>query len=223
MFMHDELDLLDEAEAETERAAGEMDFAKSSLDRRQFVFLSLVQLTAAATTFGFGAKVLAQGGGGGRGAQGAPEPPVPPVPLDNMEPISWTFQPYPGGTGPLLERTYRERGPAAFARQQFAWDSSTRGAFRLASWGSGALPATDDEIAFLPAHRLAAAIHARKLTSVRITTIYLDRLKRLNPTLLCAVTILEERALADAARMDAELKAGKSRGPLHGVAMSRGA
>ena len=52
---------------------------------------------------------------------------------------------------------------------------------------------------------------------MRLTRIYLDRLKALNPTLLCAVTILEERGLADAARMDAELKAGKYRGPLHGI------
>ena len=216
MQMHDELDLLLQAEADAERAADETTFA-SDLDRRQFVFLSLV--TAAATTFGFGAKALAQGADGGgaatdsRGAQAA----GPPVPLDNMEAVSWTFQPYPGGTGALLEKTYHEKGIAAFARQKFAWDSATPGAFRIAPWGTGALPATDEEIAFLPAHRLAAAIHARKLTSVRITTIYLERLKRLNPTLLCAVTILEERALADAARMDAEIKAGKYRGPLHGI------
>jgi len=214
MHMHDEFDLLDQAEADTERTADEMDFA-NELDRRQFVFLSLV--TAAATTFGFGAKALAQGAGGGastdsRGGQA----PGPVVPLDNMEAVSWTFQPYPGGTGPLLEKMYREKGPAAFTRQRFAWDA-TPGAFRLTPWGTAALPATDDEIAFLPAHRLAAAIHARKLTSVRITKIYLERLKRLNPTLLCAVTILEDRALADAARMDAELKAGKYRGPLHGI------
>src|SRR5262249_18304550 len=39
----------------------------------------------------------------------------------------------------------------------------------------------------------------------------------LNPTLLCAVTIMEEQGLADAAAMDAELKAGKYRGPLHGI------
>ena len=54
---------------------------------------------------------------------------------------------------------------AAFARQKFSWDSATPGAFKIAPWGTGALPATDEEIAFLPAHRLAAAIHARKLTS----------------------------------------------------------
>src|SRR5262249_51266940 len=141
----------------------------------------------------------------------------PPVPLDNMEAVSWTFQPYPGGTGALLEKTYREKGAAAFARQPFAWNATTPGAFHVAPWGSAPLPATDEEIAFLPAHRLAAAIKAGKLTSTRITTIYLERLKRLNPTLLCAVTIMEEQGLADAAKADAEIKAGKYRGPLHGI------
>ena len=214
MPRHDELDLLDQAQNEAEQIAGEMGFT-SEVDRRNFVFLSLA--AAAATTFGFGAKAIAQGGGGAGGGDGrGAQPAVPPVPLDNMEAVSWTFQPYPGGIGSLLEKTYREKGLAAFARQPFAWNATTPGAFRLAPF-TGTLPATDEEIAFLPAHRLAAAIKAGKLTSMRLTTIYLERLKRLNPTLLCAVTIMEEQGLADAARMDAELKAGKYRGPLHGI------
>ena len=94
-----------------EQIADEMGFT-NDVDRRSFVFMSLA--AAAATTFGFGAKAVAQGGGAGRGAQQAA---TPPVPLDNMEEPSWTFQPYPGGTGALLEKTYRERGPAAFNRQ----------------------------------------------------------------------------------------------------------
>ncbi len=209
MSVYDELDLLDLAEADTRRQADAMAFA-SDVDRRQFVFASLA--AAAATTFGFGAKVLAQTDGG-RGGQ----PAVTPVPLDNMEPVSWTFQPYPGGVGALLEKTYREKGISAFDRQPFAWSATRPGAFHLAPWGTAALPATDEEIAYLPAHRLAAAIKAGKLTSVRLTRIYLDRLKTLDPTLVCAVTILEERGLAEAARLDAEIKAGKYRGPLHGL------
>ena len=135
-----------------------------------------------------------------------------------MEAVSWTFQPYPGGTGALLEKTYREKGVAAFTRQPFCVERRRRRArSTLQPWGTAALPSTDEEIAFLPAHRLAAAIKAGKLTSTRITKIYLDRLKTLNPTLFCAVTILEDRALADAAAMDAEFKAGKYRGPLHGI------
>jgi Asp-tRNA(Asn)/Glu-tRNA(Gln) amidotransferase A subunit family amidase len=212
MAMYDELDLLDEAQAEAEQLADTMAFA-SDVDRRKFVFFSLA--AAAASTFGFGARALAQAGAGGRGGQDAQQA-IPPVPLGNMEAVSWSFQPYPGGTGALLEKTYNEKGMAAFKRQPFAW-AATPGAFVIAPWGTAALPATDEEIAFLPAHRLAAAIKAGKLTSTRLTKIYLERLKRLNPTLMCAVTILEEQGLADAATMDAELKAGKYRGPLHGI------
>jgi Asp-tRNA(Asn)/Glu-tRNA(Gln) amidotransferase A subunit family amidase len=212
--MYDELDLLDQAQSEAEAIADQIGFT-SDVDRRKFVFLSLT--AAAATTFGFGSKAIAQGGGGGGGAgRGAQGQATPPVPLDNMEPVSWTFQPYPGGTGVLLEKTYREKGAAAFARQPFAW-SPTPGAFYVQPWGNAPLPSSDEEIAFLPAHRLAAAIKAGKLTSTRLTKIYLDRLKNLNPTLLCAVTIMEEQGLAQAAAMDAELKAGKYRGPLHGI------
>ena len=214
MSRFDELDLLDQAQIEAEQIADEMGFT-SDVDRRSFVFMSLA--AAAATTFGFGARALAQGGGGGGGGAGrGVQQQATPVPLDNMEEVSWTFMPYPGGTGALLEKTYREKGPAAFARQPFSYGAATKGTFNIAPW-TGALPATDEEIGFLPAHRISAAIKAGKLTSTRITQIYLDRLKRLNPTLMCAVTIMEEQGLADAGKMDAELKAGKYRGPLHGV------
>src|SRR4051812_14769748 len=212
MSRFDELDLLDQAQSDAEQVAEEMGFT-NDVDRRKFVFMSLA--TAAATTFGFGSKAIAQGGGGGGGG-GAQQQGAPPIPLDNMEEVSWTFMPYPGGTGALLEKTYRDKGPAAFNRQPFAYGTATKGAFNIAPW-TGNLPATDEEIAFLPAHRISAAIKAGKLTSTRITQIYLDRLKRLNPTLMCAVTIMEEQGLVDAAKMDAELKAGKYRGPLHGV------
>ena len=218
MPLHNELDLLDQAQREAEQVAETMGFT-SDVDRRKFVFMSLA--SAAATTFGFGAKAIGQGAGGAPGGAGGfgaqPRVQVPPVPLDNMEEVSWTFQPYPGGTGTLLEKTYREKGVAAFTRQPFAWNSTTSGAFHLTPWGTAPLPASDEEIAFLPANRLAAAIKAGKLTSTRITRIYLERLKRLNATLFCAVTILEDSALDYAGKMDAELKAGKYRGPLHGI------
>jgi Asp-tRNA(Asn)/Glu-tRNA(Gln) amidotransferase A subunit family amidase len=131
---------------------------------------------------------------------------TPPLPLGNGEPPAEQFMPYPGGTGALMEKLVRERGARAFERSPFA----------VAAW-SGAMPTSDEEIAFLPAHRLAALIRARKLTSTRLTRIYLDRLKRLNPTLLCAVTIMETQGLAEAARADAEIAAGHYRGALHGL------
>jgi len=120
--------------------------------------------------------------------------------------MSWTFQPYPGGTGALMEKLVRERGAAAFQRATFT----------VPKW-TGAVPNDPETIAYLPAHRLAALVKDRKLTSTQLTRIYLDRIKRLDPTLLCAVTIMEEQALAEAARADEEIRAGKYRGPLHGI------
>ena len=205
MDAHDELDLLDEYQNEAELMADAQEL--EGIQRREFVFLSLA--TAAASTFGFGARALAQGGGaaaapGVPGAQAAPQAPLPQ--LGNGEPISWTFQPWPGGTGDLMEHLIKQHGAAAF----------TRAKFTVQPW-TGPVPTDPDEIAFLPAHRLSALIAAKKITSTRLTQIYLERIKRLDPTLLCAVTIMEDRALAEAARCDAETKVGKSRGPLHGV------
>ena len=197
MDMRDELELLNQLQIETEEIADQVEEV-AGIGRRDFVFLTLV--SAAASTFGFGARALAQAPAGGGQA-----PQAPPPPLGNGEPVSWTFQPYPGGTGALMEKLIRERGAAAFQRSVFTVEPWT-----------GAVPTSPEEIAFLPAHRLSALIKARKLTSTRLTEIYLERLKRLDPQLLCAVTIMEQQALAEAAKADAELKAGKYRGPLHG-------
>jgi len=198
----EELDLLDQVQAEAEAAADELvEASNGAFDRRQFVFMSLV--TAAASTFGFGARALAQAPAGA--APQAPQQPPPP-PLGNGDPVSWTFQPYPGGTGALMEKLINERGAAAFKRATFTVDPWT-----------GPVPTAEEDIAFLPAHRLSALIKAKKITSTQVTKIYLDRLKRYDPTLLCAVTIMEEQAMAEAAKADADLKAGKYHGPLHGI------
>jgi len=81
----------------------------------------------------------------------------------------------------------------------------------------GPLPSSPTEIAFLPAVELAALIRTRQLSSVQLTRIYLDRLKRIGPTLECVVTLCEELALAQAADVDREIGAGRYRGPLHGI------
>ena len=200
MSIREDLELLDQTQQDLELIADE--FEDSGIDRRDFVFWSLV--TAAASTFGFGARALAQGATTAPG-NAAPQA-APPPPLGNGEAVSWTFQPYPGGTGALLEKVMHERGAAAFQRATFVVEPWT-----------GKVPTDPTEIAFLPAHRLSALIKARKITSTELTKIYLERIKRLDPTLLCAVTIMEEQALAEAAKADADLKAGKYHGPLHGI------
>lgn len=176
-----------------------------ALDRRHFLFFSLV--SAAATSFGVSGTLEAQARAlGARQPMRQQQPQPAPYPLGNGEPPALQFQPYPAGTGALMQRLARERGAAAF----------DRATFEVAPW-SGAVPTSPDDIAFLPAHRLAALIRARRITAVQLTDIYLARLKRLDPTLLCAVTIMESQARAEAARADAEIAAGRYRGALHGL------
>jgi Asp-tRNA(Asn)/Glu-tRNA(Gln) amidotransferase A subunit family amidase len=79
------------------------------------------------------------------------------------------------------------------------------------------LPAHDDEIAFAPVAQLARWIESRKLTSVRLTEIYLDRLERFNGKLNCVITLTRDHALKQARQADAEIAAGNYRGPLHGI------
>ena len=78
-------------------------------------------------------------------------------------------------------------------------------------------PATIEELAYAPVTTLASLLRAQRISSTELTRMYLDRLKRHDPTLLCVVTLLEESALAEAAEADREIKAGRYRGPLHGV------
>jgi Asp-tRNA(Asn)/Glu-tRNA(Gln) amidotransferase A subunit family amidase len=81
----------------------------------------------------------------------------------------------------------------------------------------GPLPSSDAEIAFAPLTRLSRWIETKRLTSVRLTTIYLDRLARFDPKLHCVITLTRDSALAQAKKADAEIAAGKYRGPLHGI------
>jgi Asp-tRNA(Asn)/Glu-tRNA(Gln) amidotransferase A subunit family amidase len=79
------------------------------------------------------------------------------------------------------------------------------------------LPETDTQIAFLSVTELSALIKSGKITSTRLTQIYLDRLKKYKDTLLAVVTITEELALKQAAKADSEIKQGIDRGVLHGI------
>jgi Asp-tRNA(Asn)/Glu-tRNA(Gln) amidotransferase A subunit family amidase len=76
---------------------------------------------------------------------------------------------------------------------------------------------TVDDLAFASVPQLAELIRTRKISSTELTRMYLARLKRFGPKLLCVVTLTEELALKQAENADAEIKRGKYRGPLHGI------
>ena len=79
------------------------------------------------------------------------------------------------------------------------------------------LPTDDADIAFAPVTQLSRWIEQKKLTSERLTNIYLDRIAKFDGKLRCIITLTKDHALAQAKQADAEIKAGKYRGPLHGI------
>jgi Asp-tRNA(Asn)/Glu-tRNA(Gln) amidotransferase A subunit family amidase len=81
----------------------------------------------------------------------------------------------------------------------------------------GPLPSNDEDIAWAPVTHLSRWIEQRKLTSERLTNIYLERLRRYDPQLRCVITLTDDHALQQARRADAEIAAGHYRGPLHGI------
>lgn len=80
-----------------------------------------------------------------------------------------------------------------------------------------AVPATDADLAYATVTTLSELVRRRQVTSERLTTLYLDRLERLDPQLLCVTALLRERALEKARAADAEIARGRYRGPLHGI------
>lgn len=79
------------------------------------------------------------------------------------------------------------------------------------------LPANRNELAFYSLPQLAALILNKKISSVELTTFFIQRLKKWGDTLQCVITLTEDLAMQQARQADAELKQGIYRGPLHGI------
>ena len=118
------------------------------------------------------------------------------VALDPTLPLAsrWDPRSIPGaGTGPAQDRFVRSTEAAP------------------------ALPTRDEDIAFASVRDQSRWIESRALTSERLTRIYLERLERFQPKINAAITITRDLALAQARAADAEIAAGRYRGPLHGI------
>jgi Asp-tRNA(Asn)/Glu-tRNA(Gln) amidotransferase A subunit family amidase len=117
------------------------------------------------------------------------------VPLDTEPAL--TFRPFPAGKQPK---------PGA-----------TPGAKIKVTLQPAARPSSLDDLAFLPVTALAPLIQRRVVSATELTRMYLDRLKKYGPKLNCVVTLTEELALAQAAQADKDIRAGRYKGPLHGI------
>jgi Asp-tRNA(Asn)/Glu-tRNA(Gln) amidotransferase A subunit family amidase len=78
-------------------------------------------------------------------------------------------------------------------------------------------PKNLEDVAFYSVRQLAELVRTKKVSSVALTEMYLERLKRYGSTLKFVITLTEDRARAKAKEADAEIAAGKYRGPLHGL------
>src|SRR5215813_6477372 len=74
-----------------------------------------------------------------------------------------------------------------------------------------------EELAFSTVTQLAELVRTKQVSPVELTKMYLGRLKKYGPALLCVVTLTEELALKQAEEAEREIRRGKYRGPLHGI------
>jgi Asp-tRNA(Asn)/Glu-tRNA(Gln) amidotransferase A subunit family amidase len=127
---------------------------------------------------------------------------------------------------PLYERRVGPRkvalepGVAPWSRveaAQFGHVGPNRNRFIRSKAQPQPLPEKDEDIAYATVTQLSRWIENRRLTSMRLAQIYLDRLQRFDPKLHCVITLTRDHALEQAKKADAEIAAGKYRGPLHGI------
>jgi Asp-tRNA(Asn)/Glu-tRNA(Gln) amidotransferase A subunit family amidase len=119
------------------------------------------------------------------------------IPLPNSVPPAFHFDPVPVGKVAIGQPKGLPRPP------------------RVA--GAITRPATESDWAYAGVAALSKLVHSRAVTSRQLVERSLARIEKYTPELLCVITATRERALEQADRMDAEAKAGKFRGPLHGI------
>ena len=78
-------------------------------------------------------------------------------------------------------------------------------------------PINEKDLVFGTVTEQSDALHRKQITSVELTTLYLDRLETLGPELGAVAHVTRPLALVQAAQADKERQAGRVRGPLHGI------
>ena len=79
------------------------------------------------------------------------------------------------------------------------------------------LPKNKSDLAFYSVMQLASLIKNKKISSVELTTFFINRLKKWGDTLECVISLTEQLAMQQARQADEEIKKGNYRGPLHGI------
>src|SRR5579862_2163016 len=94
----------------------------------------------------------------------------------------------------------------------------TRRGFSLSLIGAAAAWAdSSEDLSRLSLAEASARIRARAVTPTQLTEACLARIETYNPKLNAFITVLRAQAMAQARGLEAEQRAGKLRGPLHGI------
>lgn len=117
------------------------------------------------------------------------------IPLDNSVAPALYFNPLPVGFE--FEKSYLP--------------------FKVSQINAVKLPSNRDDLAFYSVRELGELIRTKQISSVELTKFFLERLKKYDSQLHCVVSLTEDLALKQATKADAEIKAGKYRGYLHGI------
>ena len=111
--------------------------------------------------------------------------------------------------------------PPALAFDPAPWAGNvprgSNGAVEISESAARRRPDSSEDLAFATVTELAALVRTRQVSSVELTRLYLDRLRRYDPVLHCVITYTDELALNQAEKADREIAAGRYRGPLHGI------
>jgi hypothetical protein len=78
-------------------------------------------------------------------------------------------------------------------------------------------PSSDEALAFLPVTHLAKLVKSRQIKPSELTELYLARLTAHDPALHCVVNLTADLARTQAKQADAEIAAGKYKGPPAGI------
>ncbi|HTB14566.1 MAG TPA: amidase [Bryobacteraceae bacterium] len=76
---------------------------------------------------------------------------------------------------------------------------------------------TPDDVASLTLKQAADRIRSKKVSPVELTEACLDRIKTYNPKINAWITVMRDKALAQAKDLEKEQKSGNFRSPLHGI------
>jgi aspartyl-tRNA(Asn)/glutamyl-tRNA(Gln) amidotransferase subunit A len=123
---------------------------------------------------------------------------------------------------PIERRAAGSTSLGEMNRRDFMLIAASATSVAMASRGSAAAATTggSDELAKLTIAEASKKIHSGEITCTELARACIERSRVYNPKVNAYITFMQDEALAQAAQLDTEAKAGKFRSPLHGIPLA---